>query len=76
MNPASEVLLSIATELANTAKASLPKLNDGEIVRREWYENGMYCRETTLNGEIVCCQYDFRQRKIRRITAKIGDCID
>lgn len=76
MNPTSEVLLSIATELASMAKSSLPKLNDGEKIRREWYENGVYCRETTLNGAVFCCQYDFRQRKIRRIAAKIGDCID
>ena len=76
MNPASEVLLSIATELANMAKASLPKLNDGEIVQREWYENGVYYRESMLNGDFVRCQYDFRQRKIRRIAARIGDCID
>ena len=76
MNPASEVLLSIATELANMAKASLPKLNDGEKVQREWLGDGIYCRETTFEGEIVRCQYDFRQRKIRRIAARIGDCID
>lgn len=76
MNPTSEVLLSIATELASMAKASLPKLNDGERVQREWYENGVFYRETTFNGCIICCQYDFRQRKIRRTTAKIGDCID
>lgn len=76
MNPASEVLLSIATELANMAKASLPKLNDGEKVQREWLEDGIYCRETTFEGEIVRCQYDFRQRKIRRIAARICDCID
>ena len=49
MNPASEVLLSIATELANMAKASLPKLNDGEKVQREWLEDGIYCRETTFD---------------------------
>ena len=66
MNPASEVLLSIATELAN----------DGEKVQREWLEDGIYCRETTFEGEIVRCQYDFRQRKIRRIAARIGDCIE
>lgn len=76
MNPASEVLRAVATELASMAKASLPKLNDGERVQREWYEDGVYCRETTLDGDIVCCQYDFRQRKIRRTAAKIGDCID
>ena len=51
-------------------------MNDGEKVQREWLEDGIYCRETTFEGEIVRCQYDFRQRKIRRIAARIGDCID
>ena len=76
MNPVSEVLRSVAVELANMAKASLPKLNDDEKVQREWYENGIYYRETTLNGEIFCSQYDFGKRRIRRIAVKMGDCID
>lgn len=63
MSTAPAVLLAVATELAAQAKDSLPKLNDGEEVKREWYENGIFYRETTLS----CYQYDFRQRKSRRM---------
>jgi hypothetical protein len=63
---ASSVLLAVAAELAELAKAEMPKLNDGEVVRREWYENGMFYRETALGEDIFICQYDFRQRKSRR----------
>lgn len=48
MSTAPAVLLAVATELAAQAKDSLPKLNDGEEVKREWYENGIFYRETTL----------------------------
>lgn len=70
MNPASAVLLAVATELANQAKANLPKLNDGEVIRREWYENGMFYRETALGDDVFICQYDFRQRKSRLVAVE------
>lgn len=75
MTAVSSVLLAVATELAKTAKDSMPKIREGESVRREWLEDGIYKRETTLNGEIYLAQYDFRQRKCRRVVAcnRIGD---
>lgn len=57
-------------ELATLARASLPKLNNGEEIRREWYENGMFYRETVLGDAIFVCSYDFRQRKSRRVAVK------
>lgn len=67
MKAAPAVLLAVATELASQAKSSLPKLNDGEEIRREWYEDGVFYRETALNGDVFRYQYDFRQRKSRRV---------
>lgn len=61
------VLLAVATELAKSAKASMPKLQDGEIIQREWLADGIYYRETLFNGEIFQSQYDFKQRKSRRM---------
>ena len=45
----------------------MPKLREGERIQREWYKNGVYYRETTLDGETYQSQYDFRQRKSRRM---------
>lgn len=63
MNPASAVLQSIATEIAEYAKKSLPVLREGETVESEWLENGTFYRKTNLNGTVYLSQYDFRQRK-------------
>ena len=61
--PTSAVLYAIATE---RAKDSLPKLRNGEEVLREWYDSGVYYRETSLDGKVFVSQFDFRQRKSRR----------
>ena len=66
MTAASAVLFAVATELAKEAQDALPKLRDGESVRREWLEDGIYYRETSYNGENFISQYEFRQRKSRR----------
>lgn len=58
------VLLSVAKELAEDAKASMPKLNDGEMVTQEWFADGRYNRKTLLDGKVMLYQFDFRQRKI------------
>ncbi len=63
MTPAPAVLLAIATELAKSAKDSMPELREGEHIKREWFKDGVYCRETTLNDEVYIAQYDFKQRK-------------
>ncbi len=67
MTAASAVLSAVATELAMQAQSSLPELQDGEKIQREWYENGTYNRETVLNGIVFLSQFDFRQRKSRRV---------
>ncbi len=58
----SAVLLAVAKELAQTAKDSLPKLREGEKIQREWLTDGVYYRETTLDGDTYLNQYDFRQK--------------
>lgn len=70
MKTAPAVLLAIANELAKQAKAEMPKMNEGETLLREWYKDGIYCRETTLDGQVFHNQYDFRQRKSRRLAVE------
>lgn len=67
MIAASAVLFAVASELAEEAKDSLPKLRNGEIIQREWLEDCIFCRETSCNGEKFISQFDFRQRKSRRM---------
>ena len=77
MTAAPAVLLAVAAELAKSAKDSLPKLQDGERIQREWLADGIYYRETQFNGEVFretmlrgetfISQYDFKQRKSRRV---------
>lgn len=54
------VLRAVANELAQTAKSSLPKLREGETVKREWLRDGVYYRESVLDGQTYTGQYDFR----------------
>ncbi len=63
MKAASAVLLAVASELAALAKGSLPEMQEGETVKREWLENGCYIRETVLDSKVKQARYDFRQRK-------------
>ena len=70
MNTTPAVLLAIITELAELAKNSLPKIQEGEKIKREWYENGIYYRETIYKGETIQAQFDFRQRKSRQMEAE------
>lgn len=67
MNAAPAVLFAVATELAELAKSSMPKMREGEKIQREWFENGVYYRETALGDEVFRSHYDFRQRKSRRV---------
>lgn len=67
MTAATSVLLAVATELAQQAKSSMPEMEKGERIQREWYENGVYYRQTTLEDKVFLCQYDFRQRKSHRM---------
>ena len=63
MKAAITVLLTVAQELEDLAKSSMPKMREGEMIKREWFENGVYYRETTLDGNLYQAQFDFRQRK-------------
>ena len=65
MTTAATVLIAVATELAKTAKSSMPEIRNGERILREWLDNGIYFRETEYEGAIFRNQYDFRQRKCR-----------
>lgn len=67
MTAAPAVLLAVAAELAKSAKDSLPKLQEGERIQREWIVDGIYYRETLFNGEVFRSQYDFKQRKSRQM---------
>ena len=64
------VLLAVANELAKQAKSNLPEMREGEKIQSEWYKDGVYYRETVLNGEVFQSQYDFRQRKSRRLAVE------
>ncbi len=66
MTAASDVLFAVATELAKEAKDAMPELKAGESICREWFENGIFYRETDHKGRKFLNQFDFRQRKSRR----------
>lgn len=70
MSAVSAVFLAVAKELASQAKASMPELQSDERVLREWYSDGIFYRETVLNGEIFRSAYDFRQRKSRQVAVE------
>ncbi len=71
MTAVSAVLLAVATELEKTAKDSMPKIRDSERIQREWLENGIFYRETIYLNELYISQYDFRQRKSRRVAVVV-----
>ena len=60
---ASSVLLAVAIELSELAKTSLPALQKGETVRREWFKDETFYRETELKGQKYIAQFNFPQRK-------------
>ena len=72
MTPASAALFAVATELARMAKDSLPEMRDGEEVRQEWLDGGIYYRETTYKGQTFISEYDFRQRESRQAAVGSG----
>ena len=68
MKQAALVLIAVAKELSEMAKRSLPVLRKGETVRREWFKDATLYRETDLNGRRFIAEFNFRQRKSRRIS--------
>lgn len=74
MKTASTVLFTVAAELAKLAKEEMPKLQKGEAVIREGLENGVYFRDSIIDGKLFRNQYDFKQRKnCRSIIMKGND---
>ena len=63
MNNAIRVLISVAEELAELARSSVPKMRQGEYIQREWLEDGIYYRQSVFNDEIILTRFDFRKRK-------------
>lgn len=66
MTPASAVLFAVAAELAKLARDSMPEMRKGEELRQEWYDGGIYYRETAFHGQKFISQYDFKQRESRQ----------
>ena len=52
MKAAITALLTVAQELDDLAKSSMPKMREGELIKREWLTDGTYYRETLFNGKI------------------------
>lgn len=72
MTQAASVLLAVAAELSELAKNSLPALRKGEMVQREWLEDGSFYRETSLDGLKFIAQFNFQQRRSRRVAVRGG----
>lgn len=64
MSTISQVLLMIATEIAENSKAQLPALQNNETIVREYLRAGVLYRETVRGNRQALYQYDFRQRKV------------
>ena len=60
-------LFAVATELGELAKSSMPEIREGEVINREWLENGVYYRETALNDRLYLASFNFRQRTSRQV---------
>lgn len=65
MKTVATILQTIAAELAKQAKDKMPEIQINEKILREWYEKGIYYRETEINGVVYQNQYDFKQRELR-----------
>ena len=70
MSQAALVIIAVAEELADLARRSMPVLRKGETVRREWFKNAVFYRETDLKGRKFVAEFDFRLRKSRRTSVK------
>ena len=57
-------LLSVASELAQQAKNSMPHLRNGEVIIREWLKGGEYYRETVYDNKKLLTKYDFARRTV------------
>lgn len=73
MTTVSATLFAVATELAEMARNSMPEMRDGEELCREWYNGGIYYRETIYKSQTFISQYDFRQHTCRQTAVERGD---
>lgn len=60
------VLQNIASELAETAKCSMPSLATSETVEREWLADNKYYRAIAKGNKVYYLCYDFELRKLFR----------
>ena len=60
------ILVAVATELSELAKANLPVLRKGEKVQSECFKNGILCRETDWNGQKFIAQFQFPQNTCKK----------
>ena len=65
MKKMAEMMIHIAEELVSSAKASMPKIKQGEVIKREVFENGIYHRETLYKDTLYFAEFDFRHRECR-----------
>lgn len=64
MKNALRILFSVAEELAELARSSVPAIRKDEQVQREWLEDGIYYRETLFKGQTFLSQFDFKRRNL------------
>ncbi len=62
MNAVAVVLITVAKELSELAKNSLPALRKGETIEREWFKDAVYYRETSFKGQRFVASFNFRNR--------------
>lgn len=74
MTEVETVLSMIAKELADTAKSSMPELQAGQLIKREWLEDGKYFREIKNGSHTSYICYDFKQRKCFK-AKKMKGCV-
>ena len=74
MKAAIAVLISVAQELAELAKNSLMKIREGEKIKKEWYKNGIYYRESIFEGKVYQAQFDFRKRQSHLLMLNLLKC--
>ncbi len=69
------VLKSIASELAETAKNSMPSLSNAETVVREWLVDSRYYRAIAKGNKVYYLCYDFELKKVFRAKNVKGSVI-
>ncbi len=62
-----EVIVAIASELTVSAKSHFPELRSGETILHEGLENGIFFRETQLDGVQYRFEFDFTQRNYKQL---------